>query len=60
MAEYKMIVVFKTVQRVFIEASSDEEAEELIGRLIEEGLDNCDTAEIVNDTIDAWIDEVYE
>lgn len=60
MAEYKMLVVFKTVHHVFVEANSDEEAKELIDKLLAEGLDNCETAEILNDTIDVWIDEVYE
>ena len=60
MAEYKMLVVFKTVQYVFVEADSDEEAEELTNQLIADGLENCETAEIINDTVDVWIDEVYE
>lgn len=60
MAEYKMLVVFKTVHQVFVEANSDEEAEELTNKLITEGLDNCESAEILSDTIDVCIDNVYE
>lgn len=60
MAEYKMLIVFKTVYQVFVEANSDEEAEELTNKLIADGLENCETAEILNDTVDVWIDNVYE
>lgn len=60
MAEYKMLVVFKTVQYVFVDANSDEEAEELTNKLIADGLENCETAEILSDTVDVWIDDVYE
>lgn len=60
MAEYKMLVVFKTVQQVFVEANSDEEAEDITSKLIAEGLDNCESAEILSDIVDVWIDNVYE
>lgn len=60
MAEYKMLVVFKTVYHVYVEADNDQEAEELALKKIQEGLDDNYGVWLLSDTTDISIDEVYE
>lgn len=57
MPEYKMLVVVKQVSYVFVEADNDEKAEELAWQKYQE---DGDDVELLSDTIDITIDEVYE
>lgn len=60
MAEYKMLVVFKTVHHVYVEAEDDQTAEELALKKIQDGLDEDNGVWLLSDDIDISVDEVYE
>ena len=60
MAEYKMLVVFKQVYHVYVDADNDESAEELALKKINDGLDEEDGVFVLTDDIDISVDEVYE
>lgn len=60
MAEYKMLVVLKTVYHVYVEADDEQTAEELAFKKIQDGLDNDYGVWLLSDTTDITVDEVYE
>lgn len=57
MAEYKMLVTFKEVYCVFVEADDDEAAEELALQKVRDG---DESVECVTDTLEVVIDGVYD
>ncbi len=55
--EYEVIVIVKQVYRVCLEANDDDAAQE---RAVQMVIDDDGDVEILNDTIETIIDNVYE
>ena len=55
--EYEMLVTFKEVYRVYVEADDEDAAEELAWQKVN---DDSDDVELLSETVDITVDNVYE